>query len=246
MSDELELPTPELIPGSGVVVDQVTLAFYTPVLAAMFDEHERVNAPLLAALREIALTEGLTDPRASGTGSTANLLGRALPGLDELVEFFYGALDHTLHVANAGLRGPPELELPDNYAEQAELIELWASFVAPGDHVRPHMHPQATWVGIYHLDVGDAEREHGGELVLHNPAPAAAYTDTTLHLFASQAMSLWPTDGTLVLFPGYMTHAVGRHEGRRSRVTLVFNFRMTDGGFAASNRRLVPVPVKSI
>jgi uncharacterized protein (TIGR02466 family) len=232
---------PELIRGRGLVVDHVEFAFFTPVLVVVFDEHERVNPPLLAAVRTIVESEGLATWQDDGSGSTANLLGRPLPGLAELIEFFHGALDHTLHVANAAFPPAPNVELPRDYAEQAELIELWASVVMPNGHVQPHLHPQAHWVGVYYVDAGDGD---GGQLVLSNPAPAAAYTDSTLHAFASQAIGYPVQSGSLLLFPGYMTHAVSRYGGRRPRVSLAFNFRLCDGGFATANRRRASKPFR--
>jgi uncharacterized protein (TIGR02466 family) len=234
-------PQPELVPGRGVVVDHVELAFFTPVLVVVFDDHERLAAPLLAAVRVIVESEGLATWQADGSGSTANLLGRPLPGLDELVEFFHGALDHTLHIANAAFRPPPNVELPDDYSEQAELIELWASVVVPGGHVQPHLHPQATWAGVYCLDAGNGE---GGEFVLSHPAPGAASTDCTLHAFAPQAIAYPVRDGSLILFPGHMTHSVRRYLGSRPRVSLAFNFRLRDGGFAEANRRRASRPFR--
>jgi uncharacterized protein (TIGR02466 family) len=236
-----ERPRPELVVGRGVVVDHVELAFFTPVLEVVFDEHERVNPPLLAAVRTIVESEGLATFQDDGSGSTANLLGRPLPGLAELIEFFEGALDHTLAIANTAFLPAPGVELPSDYAAQAELIELWASVVVPGGHVPAHVHPQASWVGVYYLDVGDGE---GAALVLSNPAPAAATTDSTLHAFAPQAIAYGVRDGSLLLFPGYVTHAVRRYAGRRPRVSLAFNFRLRDGGFAEANRRRVPKPFR--
>jgi uncharacterized protein (TIGR02466 family) len=236
-----ELPTPELVVGRGLVVDHVELAFFTPVLVVVFDEHERINPPLLAAIRTIVESEGLATWQSDGSGSTANLLGRPLPGLAELVEFFHGALDHTLHTSNAAFRPAPGVELPRDYAEQAELIELWASIVVPNGHVPPHLHPQASWVGVYCIDVGDGE---GGELALSNPVPGAAYTDSTLHAFAPQAIAYPVQNGSLLLFPGYMTHSVRRYAGRRPRVSLAFNFRLRDGGFAAANQRRASKPFR--
>jgi uncharacterized protein (TIGR02466 family) len=236
-----ERPQPELVAGRGLVIDHVEFAFFIPVLEVVFDEHERVNPPLLAAVRTIVETEGLATWQTDGSGSTANLLGRPLPGLSELVEFFHGALDHTLAIANSAFRPAPGVELPRDYAEQAELIELWASIVVPGGHVPPHLHPQASWVGVYAIDVGDGE---GGELVLSNPAPAAPYTDSTLHAFAPQAIAYGVQNGSLLLFPGHMTHSVRRYAGRRPRVSLAFNFRLRDGGFAEVNRRRASKPFR--
>ena len=230
-----EQPRPDLVPGRGIVVDHVELAFFTPVLVVVFDDHARINPPLLAAIRTIVETEGLATWQVDGSGSTANLLGRPLPGLDELIDFFQGALDHTLHVANAAFRPSSD------YAEQAELIELWASVVVPGGHVQPHLHPQAKWVGVYYLDAGNGE---GGELVLTNPAPAAAFTDSTLHAFAPQAIAYPVQDGSLLLFPGHMTHSVRRYLGSRARVSLAFNFSLRDGGFAEANRRRTSKPFR--
>jgi uncharacterized protein (TIGR02466 family) len=232
---------PELVVGRGIVVDHVEFAFFTPVLEVVFDEHERVNPPLLAAVRTIVETEGLATWQADGSGSTASLLDRPLPGLAELVEFFRGALDHTLHIANSAFKPAQGVELPRDYAEQAELIELWASIVNPGGHVPPHLHPQASWVGVYYVDVGDGD---GGELVLSNPAPSAVYADTTLHAFAPQAIAYPVQNGSLLLFPGHMTHSVRRYAGRRPRVSLAFNFRLRDGGFAESNRRRTSKPFR--
>jgi uncharacterized protein (TIGR02466 family) len=236
-----ERPRPELVVGRGLVVDHVEFAFFTPVLVVVFDEHERVNPPLLAAVRTIVESEGLATWQTDGSGSTANLLGRPLPGLAELVEFFHGALDHTLAIANAAFKPAPGVELPSDYAEQAELIELWASIVVPGGHVPPHLHPQASWAGVYTIDAGDGD---GGEFVLSNPAPAAAAANSTLHAFAPQAIAHPVQDGSLLLFPGHMTHSVRRYAGRRPRVSLAFNFRLRDGGFAVANQRRATKPFR--
>ncbi len=95
-----------------------------------------------------------------------------------------------------------------------------------------HPHPGTFWSGVYYVDVGDIapDGKSGGDLLLFDPrgclatmlAPYLRYAVPELH-DAGKSIAFTPTAGQCVLFPGWLSHAVGVYNGSAPRISVAFN-----------------------
>jgi uncharacterized protein (TIGR02466 family) len=121
-------------------------------------------------------------------------------------------------------------------------ITLWANVNRAGDYNRSHIHPGATWSGVYYVDEGDPppeDRPEAGMLVLHHPNVAAAFgffpelTPTT--------HAIRPRAGLMVVFPATLSHEVRPYLGERPRISVAFNAKIeTDPDAIAKVTRQSP------
>lgn len=106
-------------------------------------------------------------------------------------------------------------------------ITLWANVNRAGDFNRNHIHPGATWSGVYYVDAGDAppaERPEAGQLVLHHPNVAAAFGFFPELTPATHAIA--PHSGRMVVFPATLPHEVRPYLGQRPRISVAFNAKV--------------------
>jgi uncharacterized protein (TIGR02466 family) len=111
-------------------------------------------------------------------------------------------------------------------APQSVRIELhlsgWAAVNRRGHYNTVHVHPGATWSGIYYVDPGDEPPETpGAALELFHPVVASAMTFLPGAL--PPARLVRPEAGMLVLFPAYLQHGVRLYHGERPRICVPFN-----------------------
>jgi uncharacterized protein (TIGR02466 family) len=99
-------------------------------------------------------------------------------------------------------------------------IAIWANVNRAGDYNKVHLHPGATWSGVYYVDAGDAGAE-GGRLSLMDPSPAAQMT--FLSGLLRPTLEVTPAAGLMVLFPSYLPHMVHPYRGERPRISIAFN-----------------------
>ncbi len=103
-------------------------------------------------------------------------------------------------------------------------FNAWANVSAPGDFNKMHMHPGATWSGVYYVDPGETHPSADGT-PLHLSDPNPVRTSSFFpELFASNVL-IKPEPGLMVLFPSYVPHAVLPHRGDRPRISIAFNMR---------------------
>lgn len=185
--------------------------FSTPVF-----RHVLANvAELNARLREIILERERDTPSVSksnqgGWQSGGDFFRWGDPAIDTLARYVSGALD----LATAKLALPPGYEYRFTFYG-------WAAVNRTGDYNITHVHPMATWSGVYYVDAGDADEPGSGLLELSHPVGASVMTFFPGLLPSERTIR--PEDGLLVLFPSYVQHAVRRYTGRRPRICVPFN-----------------------
>ncbi|HEU4683736.1 MAG TPA: 2OG-Fe(II) oxygenase family protein [Nitrospira sp.] len=113
-----------------------------------------------------------------------------------------------------------------------QVVEIWANVQRHGGTNGYHAHPGSFWSGVYYVDVGDItdEQDVGGELQLFDPrgclprmlAPYLRYAMPELH-DAGNTISLKPSTGQCVMFPGWQAHAVAPYRGKNPRISIAFN-----------------------
>lgn len=104
-----------------------------------------------------------------------------------------------------------------------ELI-AWAAVNRKGHYNTSHVHPMATWSGVYYVDPGD-QPEEGNGAVLEFEHPIQAMVMNFFPGYLPSSLVVRPEAGLLVLFPSSLVHNVRIYQGERARVCVPFNAR---------------------
>lgn len=175
---------------------------------------DRALAQRLVA--EAGATPGLAVSNRGGWHSPPDLAQRRDPELQALCADLVSHM-HQATARMAALRG---LETPGGFDV---ALTAWAMVMRRGDYTVPHEHPAATWSAAYYLDPGDDDPAHpeAGAITFLDPRRAAPGI-AGLDLFPS-AFTVRPTQGALLVFPGYLQHWVHPYRGERPRVAIAAN-----------------------
>lgn len=202
--------------------------FVVPSAMSRHPEHERLNR----ALRRYVLAQEksgaaanpqpLTQRNQATFESHFNLFRDADPAIQELRSFcweqlaaFIGQLNGYDHQTLGRLQ---------------MANECWFHVTRRGGFFGVHLHPNASWSGVYCVDPGqhDVDKKDSGLLCFVNPMVAShMYLDAgnaNLQLpygFRSATLSL--ESGQLVIFPSFVLHDVKPFEGEGERITIAFN-----------------------
>lgn len=187
--------------------------FPTPIFWYVFRNVEGLNAEL----REMILEqERTTSSRAKsnqgGWQSATDFFSWEGSAVATLRSFASRAIE----VATA------RLDLQSNVRFELHLSG-WAAVNREGHYNTGHVHPGATWSGIYYVDPGDddASDAPGGLLELAHPIVASVMTFFPGQLPSARLVR--PEAGMIILFPSYLEHSVRLYHGERPRVCVPFN-----------------------
>lgn len=103
----------------------------------------------------------------------------------------------------------------------------WAAVNRHGHYNVAHLHPMATWSGVYYVDPGDEPSDAPGAC-LEFAHPIAASTMTFFPGVLPSARQVRPVAGMIILFPSYLLHSVRIYQGERPRVCVPFNAHLRD------------------
>lgn len=190
--------------------------FPTPMFSHVLKDVESLNAEL----RDLILERERTTPSAGKSsiggwqsqpdfltwgGSTIATLGRYLATAVEIA------------TAKLPLVAP-------NLKIQFELV-AWASVNRKGHYNTSHVHPGATWSGVYYVDPGDEPEGKGRSAVLELEHPIQAMVMNFFPGLLPSTLVVRPEAGLIVLFPGSLVHNVRIYQGERPRICVAFNAR---------------------
>ena len=114
------------------------------------------------------------------------------------------------------------------------VTSCWANVNAPGTGHRLHSHRNNFLSGVYYVQVQD----QADTINFFDPRPqAGVIRPQTSHSTAenTEVVSLRVTNGTLLLFPAWLPHAVDINRSQRPRISLSFNLMFRN--FAESMAR---------
>lgn len=200
--------------------------FATPVLTFMVEQHERLNAELSRVILERETSHPPhSDPEVIGWSSPHDLamMEWANPAVNKLI-------GRVTHIASQ-MTEIPETSVPHEHSLEWRVAEVWANVQRNGGSNTAHPHPGSFWSGVYYVDTGDMNKGScGGELRLFDPrgclprmvAPYLRYKIPALH-DAGTSISLTPSTGQCLLFPGWLFHAVNVYSGNAPRISIAFN-----------------------
>jgi len=173
-------------------------------------EHATVQRAILNTLSE--LRAGVADPSPGELWQSRHGL-HALPELAPLVLHIRQRIEQVLAFLRIG-----------NFA--FEVTGLWANIAAPGGMVRMHCHPNNFLSGVYYVQV-----QPGADTInFHDPRPQAAIVRppaTELTPYNTDQVVVQVEEGTLLIFPAWLTHSVDANRSDRMRTSMSFNAMFT-------------------
>lgn len=187
-------------------------SFSTPIFSYVFRNVDALNAQLRACILEQARTEPSTaKSNQGGWQSSPNFFrwgGTAIATLEDCIH-------RTLKIATAHLHMSKGVRIEfDLYA--------WAAVNLKGHYNTAHVHPMATWSGVYYVDPGD-EAPDAPVAVLELAHPITASVMTFFPGLLPSARVVQPEAGMVILFPSYLQHSVRMYHGERPRICVPFN-----------------------
>jgi uncharacterized protein (TIGR02466 family) len=202
---------------NGRVEEMFTTPIFWHVLPDVADLNDQLKAMIIE--RERA-TPTATKSNVGGWQSAADFFswpGQPVAALGRLI---HCALD----VATVKVTAPQCLRATfDLYG--------WAAINRKGHYNLVHLHPMATWSGVYYVDAGEpAEDTTDGALEFTHPVTAS--TMTFFPGVLPSARIVKPQTGMLILFPSYLLHSVRMYRAERPRICVPFNahLRQPHGG----------------
>jgi uncharacterized protein (TIGR02466 family) len=198
---------------------QVEYMFATPVFRYVLRNADALNAEL----RDLILERERTTPSMAksnqgGWQSPPDFFSWNGPAIATLERYLVGAVN----IATARVPVPSRLWI------KFELYG-WAAVNRKGHYNTTHVHPMATWSGVYYVDAGDEAADAPGA-VLEFSHPITAALMTFFPGVLPSARVVRPESGMIILFPSYLQHSVRMYNGERPRICVPFNACMRSMG----------------
>jgi uncharacterized protein (TIGR02466 family) len=112
-------------------------------------------------------------------------------------------------------------------SREFEVTGLWCNIAAPGGSVRMHSHPNNFLSGVYYVQV-----QPGADTInFHDPRPQTAIIRppaTELTAYNTDQVVVQVEEGTLLVFPAWLTHSVDANRSDRMRISMSFNAMFSD------------------
>jgi uncharacterized protein (TIGR02466 family) len=197
---------------------QVEHMFTTPVFWSVLKGVDALNAELKDLILE--------QERATSSQVKSNHGGWQSPN-----EFFRwgGPAVATLErIARRSVEAATARIVPQNVRIEFHLSS-WAAVNRKGHYNSTHVHPMATWSGVYYVDPGD-EPADGPGAVLEFTHPVGASVMTFFPGLLPSARVVRPEAGMVILFPSYLQHSVRMYTGERPRICVPFNAHVRVSG----------------
>lgn len=192
---------------------QVEDAFATPILRCNLRDVDELNAQLRTLILE----------RERGTPSAAK---SNQGGWQSAPDFFRwgGSAVATLERYIGRALDIATARIAPRFRIEFELYG-WAAVNRKGHYNTTHLHPMATWSGVYYVDAGDEAPDVPGALLeLTHPIAAAAMTFFPGVLPSARVVK--PEAGMIIVFPSYLQHGAHAYHGERPRICVAFNAHM--------------------
>jgi uncharacterized protein (TIGR02466 family) len=202
---------------------QARALFQTPVIVDHMPDHEALNRDLRGVIaRQRADSKGVQFSNVGGWQSDTFMLKWGGEPAMKLVERIVAAVDHfTIDVKSEGQ--PRYRWFP----------EMWANVSPPRASNQYHSHPGAFWAAVYYVDdgfEGASDPALGGELLLLDPRMPAIRMNAPDLRFRNPGAApdhheaaMRPQTGRIVIFPGWLSHAVRPYRGRAERISVAVN-----------------------
>lgn len=191
---------------------QMEELFSTPVFSYVINNASDLNTKLGELILEREhVTPSNAKSNRGGWQSLPDFFDWDDPAIRTLEYYINGAIK----IATTSLCAPTN---PDFNFE----LYGWAAVNRKGHYNTTHVHPMATWSGVYYVDPGDVTPEESGAL-LEFTHPVTASVMTFFPGVLPSARVVKPVTGMIILFPSYLLHSVQMYNGMRPRICVAFN-----------------------
>lgn len=203
----------------------VSQIFETPLIAAQIPDAAELNRDLAAAIaeRRNADPEGVAISNRLGWHSDTGMLEWGGEPAHRL-------MDHMIAVAN---RFSQDIG-GEGRRRFIWVPEMWANVSGRGASNQFHTHPGSMWSSVYYVDDGyggSPDRGLGGELEIEDPrapminmeAPDLRFRPSSDAPPISHEAQVRPASGLLLIFPGWLRHAVKPYLGDGVRISIAMN-----------------------
>lgn len=186
--------------------------FETPVFSHLLQDAQKLNAELRQLiLKREKIEQSVTRSNQGGWQSAPDFFRWKAPPVAALERH----IGHAVNIATLHVTRQPKLNF------QMELYG-WATVNRSGHYNSVHVHPMATWSGVYYVDPGDENMESQSG-VLEFVHPVAASVMTFFPNVLPSARLVQPKEGMLIMFPSYLQHSVRLYRGEKPRISIPFN-----------------------
>lgn len=190
---------------------QIEGLFSTPLFWYVLQGVDRLNAELRdLILEQERATPSMVKSNQGGWQSPSEFFRWDAPAVATLARYARRAVE----VATSRV-------VPQNIKMEFHLSS-WAAVNRKGHYNTTHVHPMATWSGVYYVDTGDEPADGiGAAIEFSHPISGAvmAFFPGVL----PSARLVRPEAGMMILFPSYLQHSVRMYDGERPRICVPFN-----------------------
>jgi uncharacterized protein (TIGR02466 family) len=199
---------------------QILELFATPVLRCFWPDSDALNAELKnVILSRMQKSQGVVQSNRGGWHSESDL--QTWP--EESAQVMVGRMNHLVQEAVRHIAPNAKEEHLNGWK-----IKAWANVNTQGAYNKPHFHDGFgnLWSGFYYVDTGKTrENENVGgctkfqdrsgvpKEILTNPDPY------------EREVTVNPTGGLMLMFPGRLFHYVEPYSGDQMRITIAFNLK---------------------
>ena len=110
-----------------------------------------------------------------------------------------------------------EKKASELFAVQMQLQKIWVNVNPQGAYQQRHMHPEYDVAGTYYLFCP----HNSGDITFYNPSPVVEVFNKT-RPFYQFTYTHKPTEGDLLVWPGYLQHEVGYNYTDAVRISISF------------------------
>lgn len=192
----------------------MTMLYATPVVVHAWPDSAALNTDLRALIEAEAAAApvAVTRSNVGGWHSDTRFLERDAACVRRLLD----------RVRVMSVELTRALMAPGHYAFR---VEGWANLLRAGQYNSLHVHPNATWSGVYYVTGNPAGGEPGafaGRIELVDPRPAAS-NSYTAESSLQQRFLYSPRPGAMLVFPSWLQHMVHPHNEAEARISIAFN-----------------------
>lgn len=118
-----------------------------------------------------------------------------------------------------------ELQISESCVSRLSVkLDGWINVLRRGAYHTTHMHPGATWAGVYYVTAGTSGADDGGVIEFINTGNTVLpYQVNGKTIERNRKIRIDPRPGLLLLFPGSLWHTVLPYYGSSPRITVAFN-----------------------
>jgi len=103
------------------------------------------------------------------------------------------------------------------FATTMQLAKIWVNINPQGSYQQRHMHPEYDAAGTYYIFCP----HNSGDITFYNPSPVVEVFNT-LRPFYQFTYTHRPTEGDMLLWPGYLQHEVGYNYTNAVRISISY------------------------